>query len=192
MARRTVSDDEILDAALRCVMDFGIRRATMTDVARAARISRVTLYRRYPDLETALAALMTREFAAVVNDARPPEELAPGRARTVAFAVEVTRRLAEHPLLLRIIDVDPELLLPYLTTRLGKFQEHAVAALREELAAGIADGSVRTGDPQQLAETVELALRGYVLSARARSARERKALQDELRRLVDGYLTPPV
>ena len=44
-------DDRVLDAARACVLDVGVRRTTMTDVARRAGVSRMTLYRRFPDLD---------------------------------------------------------------------------------------------------------------------------------------------
>src|ERR1043166_4932980 len=62
-------DDPVLDAARACVLAVGVRRTTVTDVARRAGVSRMTLYRRFPDLEGVLSALMTREFGRLVADA---------------------------------------------------------------------------------------------------------------------------
>jgi AcrR family transcriptional regulator len=62
--------DLVLDAARACVLAVGVRRTTFSDVARRAGVSRMTLYRRYPDLEALLSALMTYEFGAVVAAAR--------------------------------------------------------------------------------------------------------------------------
>ena len=42
--------DRVLDAARACVLAVGVRRTTVTDVARRAGVSRMTLYRRFPDL----------------------------------------------------------------------------------------------------------------------------------------------
>ena len=70
--RHTVVVDEqdrLLDAARECVLAVGVRRTTVTDVARRAGVSRMTLYRRFPDLEAVLAALMTREFGRLVAEA---------------------------------------------------------------------------------------------------------------------------
>ena len=59
------------------------------------------------------------------------------------MVVHGSRALAEDPLFVRLLDVDPELLLPYVTQRLGGMQKMAVAAGASALAD--ADGSVRTG-----------------------------------------------
>ena len=47
-------DDALLDAVRACVMAVGVRRTTLTDVARRAGVSRMTLYRRFPDVEALL------------------------------------------------------------------------------------------------------------------------------------------
>src|SRR3954447_12870484 len=65
------SHDPVLDAARECVLAVGVRRTTFSDVARRAGVSRMTLYRRFGDLEALLSALMTREFGRLVAAAQP-------------------------------------------------------------------------------------------------------------------------
>jgi AcrR family transcriptional regulator len=181
-------DDRLLDAARACVLAVGVRRTTVTDVARRARVSRMTLYRRFPDLEGVLGALMTREFGRVVAQAAERAEGATARERVVAMVVHGARSLAEDPLFVRLLDVDPELLLPYVTQRLGGMQKMAVAAGAQALAT--LDGSVRTDvSPAVLSAAIELIARGFVLAAHA----ELEPGLDpwaELRRAIDGYLRP--
>jgi AcrR family transcriptional regulator len=190
MSQRLAEDDSpLLDAARACVLAVGVRRTTFSDVARRAGVSRMTLYRRYPDLEALLAALMTREFGRLIAEAREhAAELPTTRERVVATVVHGARELAGDPLFGRLVDLDPELLLPYVTVRLGGVQRIAVAGTAEDLAAD--DGSVRTdAPPEVLARGIELMTRGFVLAAHA----ERDAELDpwaELARAVDGYLRP--
>jgi len=54
--------DEILDAARTVFEQFGARRANVDDVARVAKISRSTLYRRFPNKDELLAAVIQREM----------------------------------------------------------------------------------------------------------------------------------
>jgi AcrR family transcriptional regulator len=183
--------DALLDAARACVLAVGVRRTTFSDVARRAGVSRMTLYRRYPDLDALLAALMTYEFGAVVRAARGA---AAGRGscreRVVAMTVHGARALAEDPLFARLLDLDPELLLPYVTVRLGGMQRMAVADLAAELERGARDGSVRAGAPAAvLAAAIELIARGFVLAAHAEHG-ARLDPWDELEHAVDGYLRP--
>jgi AcrR family transcriptional regulator len=190
MSQRHVADegDRLLDAARDSVLAVGVRRTTVTDVARRAGVSRMTLYRRFPDLESLLSALMTREFGRLVERARNGPAGATARERVVTMTVNGARALAGDPLFERLIDVDPELLLPYVTTRLGGMQRMAVAAAAHELARD--DGSVRNDvPPEVLAAGIELLARGFVLAARGQLE---PALDPwtELGRAVDGYLRP--
>jgi len=178
-------EEAMLEAARACVLAVGFRRTTFSDVARRAGVSRMTLYRRFPDLETLLASLMTSEFGRVVDDARGAGGGGTCRERAVAMVATAAQRLHADPLFDRLLDVDPELLLPYVTVRLGGMQRMAVAGLAAELAAGRGDGSVREGDPEVLARGIELIARGFVL------AREPGLdAWAELARAVDGYLRP--
>jgi AcrR family transcriptional regulator len=193
MSQRHIDDSDgpLLEAARACVLAVGVRRTTFSDVARRAGVSRMTLYRRFPDLEALLSALMTREFGRLVAEARERAAGLPTcRERVVATVLHGARTLASDPLFGRLVDLDPELLLPYMTVRLGGVQRIAIAGAAEELAAGAGDGSVRTdAPPAALAATIELIARGFVLAAHA----ERDPALDpwaELARAVDGYLRP--
>src|SRR3954471_8870339 len=63
------SDDAYLDAAREAILAVGWSRTTLTDIARRAGVSRMTLYRRWPDTQTLLADLMTREWGRVAGAA---------------------------------------------------------------------------------------------------------------------------
>lgn len=192
MSQRTVEDEALLDAVQACVLAVGVRRTTMTDVARRAGVSRMTLYRRFADVTSLMQALMTREFTHILGEVA--EEAAPlptAREQLVAAAVGGVDRLTRHPLFLRIVDVDPELLLPYITVRRGAFQRAVVGAMEARIADGVADGSIVVDDPAAAARTIELALRGIAFQTLAPGAEaERAAELAQLRRLLDRYLAP--
>src|SRR5256885_3328295 len=89
MSVTRVDDDLLLDAARRCVLDTGVRRTTLSSVARAAGVSRMTLYRRFPDVRSLLAALMTREFGTLLTRAGgATSATARARERLVAATVD--------------------------------------------------------------------------------------------------------
>ena len=192
VSQRTVEDEALLDATHACVLAVGVRRTTMTDVARRAGVSRMTLYRRYADVTSLMQALMTREFTQILGEVEAEVQALPSaRERLVTAAVAGVDRLTRDPLFLRIVDVDPELLLPYLTTRRGAFQRAVVGVMEARIADGVADGSVAAGDPAAVARAIELALRGFAFQALAPGAAdEREQELAELGRMIDAYLAP--
>ena len=161
-----LGQDGYLDAARDCILDVGWRRTTLTEVARRAGVSRMTIYRTWADMPQLLADLMTREWGEVVADSLAEEDpSAPTVDRLVGDIVQTVQRLRENELFVRIVDLDPELILPYLFSRRGRSQdgilELTVAALREAQA----DGTARAGNPVAMARSMLLAAHGFVLSA---------------------------
>jgi AcrR family transcriptional regulator len=183
------SEDLALDAAREAILAVGWSRTTLTDIARRAGLSRMTLYRRWPEMNALLGDLMTREWAGLValGDAGGSH-----RARLVDGIVQTVARLRENPLFTRIVELDPQMLLPYLLERRGRSQDLVLEVLAAEIAAGQRDGDVRAGDPVLLARTVLLAAHGFTLSAQTMTDAERSAedLDRELAALVDRYLAP--
>ncbi|OLT39959.1 TetR family transcriptional regulator [Saccharomonospora sp. CUA-673] len=191
-----VADDALLDAAKECVLADGVRRTTLTGIAKAAGVSRMTLYRRFPDVRSVLAALMTREFSALLQGISGDLDTGDtARARLVAHAVAGVRHLGTDPLLRTVLDRDAELLLPYITERLGATQRVAEDGLRAFVDQGHTDGSIRVGDPSTQARSLLLLLQSFVLSRRPATTDDEStvdddALLDELAHLLEGALKP--
>jgi len=145
--------ERILDAALELAAGSGLRNLTMDDVARAARVGRMTVYRRFGTRQALLDALAVREcrrcldaISAALDPADPmPERLA--RLSTATLSV-----IREHPLLARLARVEPEALLRELTrdgsTVFRLVHEFLSALIRE----GVQSGELVGADPDVLAE----------------------------------------
>jgi AcrR family transcriptional regulator len=187
-----VADDLLLDAAMECVLAVGVRRTTLSDVARTAGVSRMTLYRRFPDVRGMLSSLITREFGkilAAANQAASGEPTA--RGQLVVASVHTIRALAANPLMHAVIERDAELLLPYIMERIGTSQRMTEDYLRAQLATGQADGSIREADPAVQARTIFLLLQPYAFAIRpSTSDLELEDLLTELGRLLDVALRP--
>ena len=181
--------DSYLDAARACILDVGWRRTTLTEVARRAGVSRMTIYRAWSDMPTLLADLMTREWGEVVA-AQPPGEPTPDDLAHLLLAT--VRALRDNELFVRIIELDPELLLPYLLARRGRSQEAIAALLEARIAEGQAGGAVRSGNPTTLARGLLLAAHGFVLSAQTMvdDTVTEVDLDEELRLLARRTLAP--
>jgi AcrR family transcriptional regulator len=183
--------DEVVAAVRDSVLAVGVRRTTLTDVARRAGVSRMTLYRLVPDVETLLLAVMTRDFASLLSEIETSvARKRSGRSRLVALSVEMARRLPEEPLFRRVLDVDPELVLPYLTVRLGSTQRLALGRIRRMITEGHADRSIRRGDPDVMATAVLMAALPWTVSARLFDEVGGEAALNELARGLDGWLRP--
>lgn len=192
------AEERYLDAAAAAILAVGWSRTTLTDVARRAGVSRMTLYRRWPDTDTLLADLMTREWTRIVVAASTDDGETFGEAdgdgleRLVVQATRVVAALRADPLLRRVVDVDPTTLLPYLLQRRGRTQDLLADLLATRIREGQRDGSVRAGDPVLLARALLLAAHGFLLSAHTMTdATHGLADYDaELAQVVRSYLAP--
>jgi AcrR family transcriptional regulator len=186
------SDDALLDAARECIVRVGLRRTKLTDVAHRAGVSRMTLYRRWPDMESLLSDLMTREWAGVARgalDDRP--DAGPVRERLVTGLADCVAGVRGSPMLRRIAELDPEVLLPYVVDRRGTSIDRMLDRVAVAVAAGQHDGSVRPGEPAVLARAVLLAMQGFTLSLQIMTDEvPEDRLRAELAVLLDRYLAP--
>jgi AcrR family transcriptional regulator len=182
---------DVVSAVRESVLAVGVRRTTLTDVARRAGVSRMTLYRLVPDVETLLLDVMTCDFAALLSDIEASvSRKRTARARLVALAVETARRLPAEPLFRRVLDVDPELVLPYLTVRLGSTQRLALARVRRVVAEGHADRSIRRGDADVIATGVLMAALPWIVSTRLFDEIGHAHALAELERGLERWLRP--
>jgi len=190
-----------LDAARACILDVGWRRTTLTEVARRAGVSRMTIYRTWPDMPAVLGDLMTREWGEVVaaavaaaddSLAGSPDSRATVADHLVAIVVATARALRDNELFVRIVELDPELLLPYLLTRRGRSQQAITELTAARILEGQAEGSIRAGDPVTLARALVLAVHGFVLSVHTMVDDDvtEEALDAELGELVRRAVTP--
>ncbi|OLE26530.1 MAG: hypothetical protein AUG49_07950 [Catenulispora sp. 13_1_20CM_3_70_7] len=194
MDRSRHSDDKILDAAQSALLDLGLRNTTLAEVARRAGVSRMTLYRRYPDIDALLTEVLGRQLIRVVRRNAGLQETT-GVDRTardllVTGTVEVVRAFHGDLLMHKMLDSDAEFLLPYLTRDFGGLQHYALDLLSVRLEQGHADGSIRQGSVALQARTVLLTAQSFVVSARAAAPVPMDRLLAELGEMLDAYLRP--
>lgn len=183
--------ERILAAAASCVVDFGVDRVTLAEIARRAGVSRPTVYRRWPDTHSIVAALLTRHVTEVMSDA---PLLGDDRESLVRQIVTVADLLRQDPLVMSVLH--SELATTYITERLGTSQRMLIDALAARLRVAQRHGSVRSGDPVQMATMVLLIAQSTIQSARIVAPMlDADALAAELAHSLNGYLscflTPP-
>lgn len=184
--------DAYLDAARDCILDVGWRRTTLTEVAKRAGVSRMTIYRAWSDMGSLLGDLMTREWVGIAAatrvaavDTTTPEGIA-------AAALSTVRALRDNELFVRIVELDPDLMLPYLLSRRGRSQEALIEILAAEIESGQRSGAIRGGDAVLMARSLTLAAHGFVFSALTMvdAGVGLDDLDAEFARLVTGSLAP--
>ncbi len=180
-------DDRILRAAESCVQDFGLDRVTVAEIARRARVSRPTVYRRWPDVYAILAAMFTRRVINILRDVPGgPAE----RESIVDRSVAAVARLRHDPLVDAGLRWAPEMALRYLSERLGPGQLALIEVLAVDLSKAQAVGSVRDGDTRQMAGMMMLIAQSAVQSARMVSPiLDEDALDAEFTYVLNRYLT---
>jgi TetR/AcrR family transcriptional regulator, repressor for uid operon len=126
----------ILAGAREVVVDLGLRRLTVDEIVRRSGVSRMTVYRRFAGRDEIVVAVIRRELevaaeavAAAVAGEDDPEERFCG-AFTAAVHV-----VGGNELLTRLLQLEPETLLPFLTTDGHPFVAGTLAFLRPYVRA---------------------------------------------------------
>lgn len=114
--------DRLLEATYRCVERFGMGKTTIDDIAKESGISRATIYRQFGGgrdelmLET-VGWELANYFNRLADQVRDAPSLAVLLQRGLTFA---HRSVEEHAVLRKVMETEPERLLPLLTTESAK------------------------------------------------------------------------
>ena len=163
---RTVSDEQILDAASRAIGRVGPAKLTLAEVAEDAGLAPATLLQRFGSKRELLLALTQRsaggakaefDLARAAHDS-PVEALYTGLA-SLAAPVAEPDAFANHLAFLHIDLSDPEF------HRYAKADFEAVLAeLRALLDEAVAAAELHCEDTRQLARTVQTVYNGALLA----------------------------
>ena len=178
--------ERILDAALALGAASGVQRLTMDEVARRARVGRMTVYRRFGDKERLVEALVVRETrrclaqldAAIGPDAPIEDQIAEGFVTSLRIA-------REHPLLNRLARVEPEAVLAALVEDGGAVfaagRAFLAARLQESQQAGVL-GAVDVDAAAEL--LVRLAFSFVLIQESVLPLDDEERVRDVARRLI--------
>ncbi|MFB9475895.1 helix-turn-helix domain-containing protein [Nonomuraea salmonea] len=121
----------ILDAAYEQFCRMGIRRSTMEDVARRAKVSRITVYRRFATKDALVEHVVRREFRRYFDRFLIDIEQAGTAAdRVVLGFVSSLRAIRGNPLIGGLITIEPDLVVPSMVADGG----HTLATVRQFVA----------------------------------------------------------
>jgi AcrR family transcriptional regulator len=146
--------EAILDAAAVEFERHGFRRVALDDVARRARVSRTTIYRRFSNKDELVAAVIERENVALFADiANELKQAGPQSNYYVeAFTLSILK-FRRHRVLDRMITDEPALVLELGRRHHGAAVERMAEALRVIFPEGFAE---RIGEEvvNELADTI--------------------------------------
>lgn len=156
--------DPVLDAVERCLTRYGLRRTSMTDIAREMGVARTTLYRQVSSIEDGIALVTSRQLfiflddlTALLGDGAGPETFIDAALRTVTF-------VRASPLALRVLNEESELIGAVFTSgRVTDFIDQIVELVTPVFEAAMATGSIRTRDPRLTAAFIVRLIAALIL-----------------------------
>lgn len=177
----------ILRATVACLGRYGIAKTNVDDAAREAGVARATVYRHFPDgKDQLIAESITWAVAQFFTELAVAVADAPDFATFLEQAlVHARRAVDEHEVLQKVLETEPERLLPQLT----QSAPLVMATLGDYLAERLEGEELRPGmDPEEAGDWLArmglsfiLAEGGWDLSDPA-----------EVRRLVRQELLAPI
>lgn len=148
-------DEAIMDAALERILQVGIRRASLEDIARRAGINRITIHRRFAGKDNLVEAVLERETQRMLAEV----------TAIAADATDVDTRIEEtmlhvllqtriHRLVTQLLRVAPEEALGFYTVQGERLVaigiDYIIGMLGQAQSAGLIDHY----DPRPIAELV--------------------------------------
>jgi len=175
--------ERILDAAMSQFALLGIRRSSIDNVARRARVGRVTVFRKFQSKDGLVEAVVLREAARVMQmTERAIDGLDTLEDKIVEGYLSCFKAVIGHPLL-RLVEIEPETMLPLLTVNAAP----ALALGQAVLAPHIEAAGASSAEADRAAELLTRIGLSLVLTP---SPTLRLRSDAEIRAFADRYLVP--
>jgi AcrR family transcriptional regulator len=175
----------LLDAAEQCFAQFGLRKTTMEDVAKAGGVSRATLYRHFRNRDDLLMGVVEREARATAQIIKA--HLAgiehPGEHLVEGF-VEALEEIPRHPTLAMIVDPDSVGMTSRLVLNSERLANVALEIMMPVMQPAQESGLLRENvDIAVMIEWIYRLLNSY-LTVPSATARNREEMKEQLRTML--------
>lgn len=182
------AEERLLEHASALIATRGIAGLTIAELAREARVSRPTIYRRWASADEVVRAALLRQTMVILQqldaDVAAREDL-------VAQALRFADLFQNDPVFRRLLATDPEAFTQYSLERIGSSQRVILSWLAEAIVRCQQGGTVREGNAGDISVMLLLIVQSAILSHQAVSSLIGAAeWRTELGRAIDGYLKP--
>ncbi len=182
------ADARILDRAAALIATRGTARLTIAELAREARVSRPTIYRRWASGDDVVRAALLRQTLLIIHRLSSEVDT---RQSLVDQTLLFTDLFSADPVFGHLLASEPEAFTQYSLERIGSSQRVMLRWLAEAIHRCQAGGTVRAGDAREMSVMLLLIVQSAVLSHNAVSSLiGASSWRSELSRAVDGYLAP--
>jgi AcrR family transcriptional regulator len=181
--RPSASLDPLIDATERAVSRNGLRRTTMSDLAREMKVARTTLYRQVDSVDEAIVLAGARTAWRFIDDISV--DVLSGESWSNLFVEAVIRAISirhENPLLRRILEHEPEMLGEFAVQDGARSLMQRVTDISTPVfTTMMATGQLKASDPKLASEYLARAMFGLLLVPPP---------PEEVRRTVEFILAP--
>ena len=178
----------ILDAADELISRRGVHGVTIAELARRAGHSRPTIYRSWNDADDVVRSALLRRVAGIVSQF-PAEPLT--RHDLVDDVLRFSASFRSDEVYGRLLADEPEVFTRYTLQRVGSSQRLILQWLAAAIQTAQEGGSVRAGEPSEIAVMLLLIAQSAVLSHGTVSELiSEESWERELRAALDGLLRP--
>lgn len=144
--------DPYLDAAADCFARHGIRRTSVQDVARQLGVNRATVYRQVGTTEQMVRLLMARELHELVEFLPTQLKTTDGPEVVVELMATVIDYARHHPIIVKVLHDEPELIGPFLVSDLPQVITRVAAQITPLLEFAMSSGVIATRHSRTTAE----------------------------------------
>lgn len=178
------TDTAILDATLETLADVGLGGLSLEDVAQRAGVSRQTLYRYFGNRSALISAAILREEERLMQEVMVATAGLTGLREALSTALfTLLTWTRDHPLLRRLLDTEPEGLLPLLASGDAMVLRAARSAIIEVLGDRLPAGA----DSLTAADLLARVMLSYAINPPAGAP---AVVADALAELITSGLRP--
>ena len=153
--------EKILLAAQRLFARFGLRKTTVEEIIRLARIAKGTFYKYFSDKEVLFLEVVEKESASLISDIREAvAQASTSQEKMRAYLIAKARKIAELTNLYQVTREKIDDYWPQIEGVREKYLAEEQKIVREVLIDGVDTGELDIANPELTAFAIVIAVKG--------------------------------